>query len=285
MGQSTASGNTYTVKYMREKLGLFQKNMKFTILTSARLITNHLILKLYHMLSIEQDIGSKVQSVEKHSGQETTTNHPASHTEQPTVKSVVKSSPWRLKLSMGLNFVLRSVSRGVIQLPIYAINSVLYALNGSARGSQIKSAVQKSVAEKTLDQIVELNQWNISTSAHGVEMSSLQTELTVRAAQKSVRLNMETGVDMLNLDKALAVRIQEVTEVGLQPVYNFEVDEYHNYLVEGGMVSHNSHDDHLDAMAQLIQLDLYSNNSHEPLYSYEELDNHEPEYGGSVFYD
>lgn len=39
------------------------------------------------------------------------------------------------------------------------------------------------------------------------------------------------------------VRIKKITPRGQQPVYNMEVDQYHNFSVNGGVVVHNCMDD------------------------------------------
>ena len=38
------------------------------------------------------------------------------------------------------------------------------------------------------------------------------------------------------------VGIQDITPCGKQPVYNMEVDEYHNFSVNGGIIVHNCMD-------------------------------------------
>lgn len=43
-------------------------------------------------------------------------------------------------------------------------------------------------------------------------------------------------------DKLCYVPITVVKPIGRQPVYNMEVDEYHNFSVNGGIIVHNCMD-------------------------------------------
>ena len=255
MDPLSQTDDIYIERSMREKLVIFQKTMKSTILTSARLITNYLILKLYQLLITEQSIDSKVMSHTKLNGQETTTPADAVSHDIRIAKNVGKTSSLLQRLSTGLSSAVNTASKGLIQIPIYATKAALYVMTSSVKMLQIKNAVLQSVASRKLEESVSLSQWNIPAIANGVDPSLYQEGLQLSAAAKTVQLNEEPGCDMKSLEEAVTVRIQEVTEVSFQPVYNFEVDQYHNYLVEGGCVSHNSHDDFIDSLCQALQLD------------------------------
>lgn len=43
-------------------------------------------------------------------------------------------------------------------------------------------------------------------------------------------------------DKLSYVPIASIKPIGKQPVYNMEVDEYHNFSVNGGIIVHNCMD-------------------------------------------
>lgn len=45
------------------------------------------------------------------------------------------------------------------------------------------------------------------------------------------------------------VRIKAIRPVGIEPVYNMEVDEYHNFAINGGVIVHNC----MDSMRYYVQ--------------------------------
>ena len=74
------------------------------------------------------------------------------------------------------------------------------------------------------------------------------------------------------------VKVKGVYPAGIEDVYNMEVDNHHNYCVNGGYILHNC-----DSLRAFAASRLYSSNEPKPrTYEWEEEDNEDSYFGGSV---
>lgn len=57
------------------------------------------------------------------------------------------------------------------------------------------------------------------------------------------------NIDQTNIKKQNTVRIAKIERIAAEPVYNMEVDDNHNFAINGGIIVHNC----MDAMRYFVK--------------------------------
>ena len=78
--------------------------------------------------------------------------------------------------------------------------------------------------------------------------STMKRELAVPAEKNLLQTNTHMSNIVPESAQISFVGIKAINPVGIEPVYNMEVEELHNFSVNGGIVVHNC----MDAMRYLI---------------------------------
>ena len=100
----------------------------------------------------------------------------------------------------------------------------------------------------------------IVVKQHGEGKAGLmmKTEHVNAAGQGSAQINMEKPdvvPERVRKNSGTGTRfvaVQKVSPIGKQPVYNMEVQDHHNFLVQGGLVVHNC----IDAVRYGLENDM-----------------------------
>ena len=71
----------------------------------------------------------------------------------------------------------------------------------------------------------------------------------VKSAEKNTAQTNTHQQNIADLNAVRWVGIESIVSKGTEPVYNMEVDEYHNYSVSGGIIVHNC----MDAVRYFVQ--------------------------------
>ena len=263
----------YTDIFTKKHTANLIQNFMFITKTITRTITNYLILKCYQVVNTpfymekkpqQEEVEHRNKSRNESSWQDKQRKENISELQSKELYKKETSTKYvdGAKLSLLSKIPIETILGGVVENVQIKTQKTSWLKKRVEFIQGLSAKVVKFVAKNLLKLVVtkDFAQLNVE--------KSLQEEVVLRSLRHTAMFakNVESNLKLLELKEDFAKinvggssvtkerlkLVKGITYKGIKPTYNFEVEELHNFLVEGGVVTHNC----IDCLSNLTQMSM-----------------------------